>query len=92
MKQVSVIVPVYNAARYLESCIDSITNNTYRDLQIILVDDGSTDSSAAICDRFAANDSRIVVIHQCNSGIISARNAGICAASGDYISFVDADD
>lgn len=92
MKQVSVIVPVYNAAHYLESCIDSITNNTYRNLQMILVDDGSTDSSAAICDKFAANDSRIVVIHQCNSGIVVARNAGIRAASGDYISFVDADD
>lgn len=92
MKQVSVIVPVYNAARYLESCIASITNNTYRNLQIILVDDGSTDSSATICDRFAASDSRITVIHQLNSGIVSARNAGIRAASGAYISFVDADD
>lgn len=92
MKQVSVIVPVYNAAHYLESCVDSIANNTYRNLQIILVDDGSTDSSAAICDKFAAKDSRIVVIHQCNSGIVVARNAGIRAASGDYISFVDADD
>lgn len=92
MKQVSVIVPVYNAARYLESCIKSIINNTYRNLQIILVDDGSTDSSAAICDRFAASDSRIVVIHQRNSGIVAARNAGIRAASGAYISFVDADD
>ena len=92
IKMVSVIVPIYNAERYLESCIDSITNNTYRDLQIILVDDGSSDLSAAICDKFAANDSRIVVIHQQNSGLVAARNAGIGAASGDYISFVDADD
>ena len=92
MKMVSVIVPIYNAACYLESCIDSIINNTYRNLQIILVDDGSTDSSAAICDKFAASDSRIVVIHQRNSGLVAARNAGIGAASGDYISFVDADD
>ena len=69
MKIVSVIVPIYNAACYLESCIDSIINNTYRNLQIILVDDGSTDSSAAICDKFAASDSRIVVIHSVILGL-----------------------
>lgn len=92
MKQVSVIVPIYNAERYLKSCIESIINSTYQNLQIILIDDGSTDSSAVICDSFAKTDSRIVVIHQCNLGIVSARNAGICSASGFYISFVDADD
>lgn len=92
MSLVSVIVPIYNAARYLESCIGSIINSTYRNLQIILVDDGSTDLSNSICDRFAENDDRVVVIHQHNSGIAAARNTGVCAATGKYISFVDADD
>lgn len=92
MQLVSVIVPIYNAERYLKSCIDSILSNTYQNLQIILVDDGSTDSSAAICDRYAANDNRIIVIHQYNSGIVAARNTGLTTASGSYISFVDADD
>ena len=77
MKQISVIVPIYNAERYLESCVHSITSNTYCNLQIILIDDGSTDSSAAICDKFAESDSRIAVIHQPNGGIVAARNAGI---------------
>lgn len=92
MKQISVIVPIYNAERYLESCVHSITSNTYCNLQIILIDDGSTDSSAAICDKFAESDSRIAVIHQPNGGIVAARNAGIQAATGSYISFADADD
>ena len=92
MKRVSVIVPIYNAGHYLEACINSISGNTYQNLQIILVNDGSTDQSGEICDKFAENDRRIVVIHQPNAGIVAARNAGLCIASGDYISFVDADD
>ena len=91
-KTISVIVPVYNVASYLPQCLESILNQDYRDLQVLLIDDGSTDDSGAICDRFAARDSRIQVIHQKNGGAASAKNAGLRAASGKYLSFVDSDD
>ena len=89
---ISVIVPVYNAEKYLHRCVDSILNQTYKNLEIILIDDGSKDSSGTICDAYAAKDSRIKVIHQKNFGVSAARNAGLDAAFGDYITFVDSDD
>ena len=89
---ISVIVPVYNVASYLPQCLESILNQDYEDLQVLLIDDGSTDDSGVICDRFAAQDSRIQVIHQKNGGAASAKNAGLRAASGKYLSFVDSDD
>ena len=92
MELVSVIVPVYNVEQYLEKCIDSIINQTYKNLEIILIDDGSTDSSGKICDRYAARDKRIKVIHQENGGLAVVRNIGVSAASGEYIMFVDSDD
>jgi glycosyltransferase involved in cell wall biosynthesis len=89
---ISVIVPVYNTADYLDQCVESICNQTYRDLEIILVDDGSTDRSGEMCDDYARGDERIKVIHKENGGLSSARNAGLEAASGRYIGFVDSDD
>lgn len=88
----SVIVPVYNVERYLRQCIDSILAQTYRDFELILVDDGSQDSSGIICDEYAAKDSRITVIHKENQGQISARRVGLKKSSGQYICFVDSDD
>lgn len=88
----SVIVPVYNTEKYLVQCIESIMAQTYHSLEIILVDDGSTDSSGEICDRYAAVDKRIHVIHQKNSGLLSARLAGVQIAQGKYVGFVDGDD
>ncbi len=90
--KVSVIVPVYNCEKYLEKCIQSIQMQSYQNLEIILVDDGSTDSSLSICQQAAAKDKRIVVIHQDNGGVSKARNAGLDVASGEYIGFVDSDD
>ena len=89
---VSIIVPVYNAQAYLDQCVKSVLAQTYRDIQLILVNDGSSDGSGAHCDRLAAQDSRITVIHQENAGVSAARNAGLNAAKGEYIGFVDADD
>lgn len=91
-KKVTVVVPVYNVSNYLEKCIDSIINQTYKKLEIILVDDGSTDNSGAICDDFASKDKRIKVIHKENGGLSDARNFGIDIATGEYIVFVDSDD
>lgn len=88
----SIIVPVYNVENYLDRCIESIVNQTYRDIEIILVDDGSDDASPEMCDRFEKLDERIRVIHQENGGLSSARNAGVSSARGDYIMFVDSDD
>lgn len=88
----SVIVPVYNVEKFLHRCVDSILNQTFADFEIILIDDGSTDSSAQICDDFAKKNSRIKVFHQKNSGVSVARNVGVDAAKGDYITFVDSDD
>ncbi|MCR4673143.1 MAG: glycosyltransferase [Lachnospiraceae bacterium] len=89
---ISVIVPVYNAEKYLDSCVKSIVNQSYRELEIILVDDGSTDGSSRICDEWKLKDQRIVALHKQNGGVSSARNEGIKKASGAFISFVDADD
>jgi glycosyltransferase involved in cell wall biosynthesis len=89
---ISVIVPVYNTEIYLKRCIDSIINQTFKDIEIILIDDGSTDSSADICDQYAQLDSRIRVVHQMNKGVSTARNVGLDLARGDYIGFVDSDD
>ena len=89
---VSVIIPVYNVEEYLRECIDSVINQTYKNLEIILVDDGSTDSSGKICDDYAEKDERIAAIHQTNGGLSAARNAGLDKASGDYIYFLDSDD
>lgn len=90
--KVSVIVPIYNVEKFLPACIQSLIDQTYKNLEILLVDDGSPDGSGAICDEFAAKDDRIVVIHKENGGASSARNAGLDAATGDYIAFVDGDD
>lgn len=89
---VSIIVPVYNVEKYLEKCLDSLIDQTYRNLQIILVDDGSRDSSGTICDRYAAQDNRIQVIHKKQSGVSAARNTGLEAVKGSYICFADSDD
>jgi glycosyltransferase involved in cell wall biosynthesis len=89
---ISVIVPVYKVEAYLEKCVNSIINQTYRNLEIILVDDGSPDNCPQMCDEIAKLDERIVVIHKQNGGLSSARNAGIDAAKGEYIGFVDSDD
>ncbi|MFJ7827546.1 glycosyltransferase [Psychrobacillus sp. NPDC096623] len=90
--QVSIIVPVYNAELYLNDCIQSIINQTYKNIEVILINDGSTDTSGFICDDFANIDSRIKVIHQSNSGPSISRNIGIQLAQGKYIQFVDSDD
>ena len=92
MPKISVIVPVYNCKKYIKKCVDSIINQTFKDLEIILIDDGSTDESGKICDELKLKDSRIKVIHQENKGVSAARNEGVKASSGDYISFVDGDD
>ena len=89
---ISIVVPVYNVEGYLEKCLESLVHQTYRNLEILLVDDGSTDSSGAICDRYAENDGRIRVIHKENGGLSDARNAGMRIARGEWILFVDSDD
>ncbi len=89
---ISIIIPVYNVAPFLARCLDSVVNQTYSKLEIILVNDGSTDSCPRICDEYAAKDNRIKVIHKENGGLSDARNAGINAATGELISFVDSDD
>lgn len=89
---ISIIIPVYNVEKYLKECLNSVVNQTYANLEIILVNDGSTDKSPQICDEFALQDSRIKVFHQKNSGVSSARNKGLDSVSGDFITFVDSDD
>lgn len=89
---ISVIVPIYKVEKYLDECIQSIVSQTYSNLEIILVDDGSPDRCPQMCDEWAAKDSRIRVIHQKNGGLSAARNAGLDAANGDYVGFVDSDD
>ena len=89
---VSVIVPVYKVEPYLRRCLDSVVGQTYQNLEIILVDDGSPDKCPEICDEYAAKDSRIIVIHKENGGLSDARNAGLDIAKGEYISFIDSDD
>ena len=89
---ISVIIPVYNVERYIRQCLESVLSQTYRDLEILIIDDGSTDGCGGICDEYAAADSRVRVIHQPNEGVSAARNAGLGAATGEYIGFVDPDD
>lgn len=90
--KVSVIVPVYNVEDYLSKCIESIINQTYRNLEIILINDGSSDNSGVICDNYKKIDSRITVVHKANGGVSNARNVGIEQATGDWICFIDGDD
>ena len=92
MPRLSVIVPVYKAEQYLQQCVESILGQSFADLELLLIDDGSPDGSGAMCDRFAAQDPRVRVIHKENGGVSTARNAGLDAATGDYIAFVDSDD
>lgn len=92
LNKVSIIVPVYNVESSISRCLESIQTQTFTDLRIILIDDGSTDNSGTICDQFAKDDSRITVIHQENKGVSAARNAGIEIANSEYILFVDSDD
>lgn len=89
---VSVIIPVYNVEAYLSQCLDSVVNQTYSNLEIVLINDGSTDNSLAIANKYAANDSRIVVVNKPNEGVAATRNVGIANAHGEYVQFVDADD
>ncbi|REE25797.1 glycosyl transferase family 2 [Winogradskyella pacifica] len=90
--KISVIVPVYKVETYLHRCVDSLINQTHKNLEIILINDGSPDSSGEICDRYATKDNRIIVIHKKNEGSSCARNAGLDIVTGDYIAFVDSDD
>ena len=92
MPLISVIVPVYKVEPYIHRCVDSILEQTYQNLEIILVDDGSPDNCPAICDEYAAKDKRVKVIHKPNGGPSDARNVGMAAATGEYLSFVDSDD
>ena len=92
MARISVIVPIYQVENYLNKCVESIVNQTYADLEIILVDDGSPDGCPQLCDDWAAKDSRIHVVHKENGGLSDARNAGLAIATGEYISFIDSDD
>ena len=92
MDLISVIVPVYNVEDYLEKCLESIKEQSYKNIEIILIDDGSTDLSSNICDNFAKNDNRFIVIHSNNNGVSAARNIGIKVSKGKYLVFVDSDD
>ena len=92
MAKVSVIVTVYNVEKYLNKCVDSLLAQTLSDIEILLVDDGSTDGSGRICDDYAGKDSRVRVIHKENGGVSSARNKGLFEASAEYVGFVDSDD
>ena len=92
MPVISIIVPVYNAEKYLHRCIDSILSQTFTDFELLLIDDGSTDSSSIICDDYLREDSRVRVFHKKNGGVSSARNMGLDNAKGKWITFVDSDD
>lgn len=89
---ISLIVPVYNVREYLEKCLQSVCGQTYQNLEILLIDDGSTDGSGELCDTYARSDARIRVVHQANGGLSAARNTGLAMARGDYFGFVDSDD
>ena len=89
---ISVIIPVYNVEKFLAECVDSVLAQTYTDWEAILVDDGATDASGAMCDAYAAKDPRIRVIHRENGGLSAARNTGLKAARGEYVYFLDSDD
>ena len=92
MDKISVIIPVYNVEKYIHQCLDSVINQTYKNLEIILIDDGSTDKSGGVCDEYANRDKRIKVIHKQNEGVSQARNTGLDICTGDYIAFIDPDD
>ena len=92
MSKISVIIPVYNTAAYLPACLDSVLAQTYRDIEVVVVDDGSNDSSGEVCDDYACRDGRITVVHQENGGPSAARNRGLEIANGEYIAFIDSDD
>ena len=92
MQKVSIIIPIYKVEKYLNRCVESIVNQTYKNLEIILVDDGSPDTCPQMCDEWAKKDNRIKVIHKVNGGVSSARNAGLNVATGEYVQFVDSDD
>ena len=89
---ISIIIPVYKVEKYLDKCIKSIVSQTYSNLEIILVDDGSTDNSGMICDKYKEKDKRIIVIHKKNGGLSDARNAGIKIFTGECVTFIDSDD
>ena len=89
---VSIIIPVYKVEKYLPNCIESILRQTFKDFELILVDDGSPDNCGEICEEYAQKDSRIKVVHQPNGGLSAARNSGIDIAKGDYLTFIDSDD
>ncbi|MBR2428227.1 MAG: glycosyltransferase family 2 protein, partial [Lentisphaeria bacterium] len=91
-ERISVVIPVYNTGKFLDRCLESVVNQTYCSLEILLIDDGSTDESGALCDAWAKRDSRIRVIHKQNAGLGMARNTGIDNAKGKYICFFDSDD
>ena len=90
--KVSIIVPIYNVERFLDRCMDSLLNQTLKDIEIIMVDDGSPDNCPQMCDEYAKNDSRVKVIHKKNAGLGMARNSGLEIATGEYVAFVDSDD
>ena len=91
-KKISVCLPFYNIEPYVRRCLDSVLGNTYQNLEVICVNDGSTDGTSSLLHEYAEKDSRVIVIHKKNGGLVSARNAAISAATGDFISFVDGDD
>ena len=90
--KISVVIPVYNVEKYLKECVDSVINQAYKNLEIILVDDGSTDNGGKMCDEYATIDDRIVVVHRKNGGLSAARNTGLRIATGEYVYFLDSDD
>ena len=92
MPKISFLVPVYNVEKYIDQCITSILNQTFRDFELILVDDGSPDNCPSICDKYAERDARVKVIHKRNAGVSEARNSGIEAPTGELAYFVDSDD
>src|SRR4051794_27224211 len=92
MPRLSVVVPIYNVEEFLEPCLDSLAEQTFTDLQVVMVDDGSTDRSGAIAEAYAARDPRFELVRRPNGGLSAARNTGIEAATGDYLAFVDSDD
>ena len=91
-KLISVVLPIYNVENYIEKCMESVLNQTYKNIEIILVDDGSPDNCPIICDQYVKEDNRVKVVHKENGGLSDARNAGIKVANGDYITFIDSDD
>ncbi|MGM9891268.1 glycosyltransferase family 2 protein [Limosilactobacillus sp.] len=92
LPKVSIIVPVYNDEKYLAQCIESALQQTYQNIELILVDDGSTDNSFGICEHYRQQDQRVRLLHKTNGGIGSSRNAGLAMAAGDYVTFIDDDD